>query len=581
MNFILYKEASFKKTPIGKIPKDWELAKLSDIAEDIYYGITAKAVENNTGLKMLRTTDIKDYTVDWDSLPFCEVTEKRGDIQRFLLKKEDLIIARAGTTGVSVLVEKDFENVVFGSYLIKVRLNRKVLPKFMRYFCQSHLYWDHITSSQAGSTLKNISLPVLKSLNIPLPSSIEEQQNIAEVLSVVDEAILKTNEIIGKTERLKKGLMQELLSKGLILGFMFDTDVFNAILNEHIDLERLPRNLKYYVTHTQYDEICSTQSEVRKRELLKIFEKVPNELVATEGAVYGVSRDGMAKFVSEADAKQYNEMLKRLKGLDEKIGKKKPFENQARDVLIVLTSIKNCLILVTKDKNLKMVTEEFNGQAITFEQFQKGEYKEFKGSEIGRIPKNWEVVKLGNVITYRKGIKPNVVFDRREPNTLPYLTADDVRAGIFTKWARESDKTIKVNKDDVILIWDGFYCGDAFIGLEGILSSTMIKIEPKSNLNGRFLFYILKTHFKELNTKISGMYLKHVNKSVFENLKLPLPPPQEQQKIAEILSIVDKKLEVERNEKAKLEKIKRGLMDLLLTGKVRVKVNYCASRIRL
>jgi len=46
----------------------------------------------------------------------------------------------------------------------------------------------------------------------------------------------------------------------------------------------------------------------------------------------------------------------------------------------------------------------------------------------------------------------------------------------------------------------------------------------------------------------------------------------EQQKIAEILSTVDKKLEIERNEKEKLERIKQALMDLLLTGKIRVRV---------
>jgi len=202
----------FKDTEIGKIPKEWEVVKLSDIAEDIYYGITAKAVENKTGLKMLRTTDIKDYTVDWGSLPFCEVTEKRGDIQRFLLKEGDLIIARAGSTGVSVLVETDFDDVIFGSYLIKIRLTKKVHPKFMRYFCQSRLYWDHITSSQAGSTLKNISLPVLKSLNIPLPSSIEEQQKIAKILSTVDKKleILKQEKV--KLERIKQWFMEELLT---------------------------------------------------------------------------------------------------------------------------------------------------------------------------------------------------------------------------------------------------------------------------------------------------------------------------------------------------------------------------------
>jgi type I restriction enzyme S subunit len=202
----------FKDTEIGKIPKDWELVKLSDIAEDIYYGITAKAVENKTGLKMLRTTDIKDYTVDWNSLPFCEVTEKRGDIQRFLLKKGDLIIARAGTTGVSVLVEKDFEDVIFGSYLIKVRLSSKVHPKFMHYFCQSRLYWDHITSSQAGSTLKNISLPVLRSLNVPLPSSIEEQQKIAEILFAIDKKLEIERKEKANLEKIKQGLMDLLLT---------------------------------------------------------------------------------------------------------------------------------------------------------------------------------------------------------------------------------------------------------------------------------------------------------------------------------------------------------------------------------
>jgi predicted nucleic acid-binding protein len=187
--------------------------------------------------------------------------------------------------------------------------------------------------------------------------------------SFKDEVIQGTDEVIAKTKHLKKGLIQELLAKGLILGFMFDTNVFDAILDGSINLEQFPRNLKYYVTHIQYDEICNIKNDVRRRELLKIMEKVPNEVIATEGAVYGISRYGMAKFMSDADAKQYDEMIRKLIEFDEKVGKKKPAENQARDVLIALTSIKNCLILVTEDKNLKKVTKEFIGQAITFEEF--------------------------------------------------------------------------------------------------------------------------------------------------------------------------------------------------------------------
>ena len=207
-----YKETEFQDTQIGKIPKDWKLVKLSNIVEDIYYGITAKAVEHKTGLKILRTTDIKDYNVDWDLLPFCEITEKRGNIQRFLLKKGDIIIARAGTTGVCVLVEKDFEDVIFGSYLIKIRLNKNVYPRFVYYFCQSHSYWNQITSGQAGSTIKNINIPLLKSLNVPLPSSVKEQTAITEILSTVDKAIELYRREKERLLRLKRGLMSVLLT---------------------------------------------------------------------------------------------------------------------------------------------------------------------------------------------------------------------------------------------------------------------------------------------------------------------------------------------------------------------------------
>jgi restriction endonuclease S subunit len=562
MSFILYKETNFKETPIGKIPREWEVKKLVEVINCVK-GRKPKKLHDRKASEMFLPYLTAEYMRGLEEPKWCNPQE---DQKLARVEEGDVIMIWDGSYAGHVFTGF---NGILASTMIKIVPNQKVNGKFLYYFLAKNFHVFRGTTT--GTGIPHVNKKVFDEFLVPIPS-LKEQQKIAEILSTVDEAIRKTNEIIAKTERLKKGLMQELLSKGLILGFMFDTNIFNAILNEYIDLERLQRSLKYYVTHIQYDEICSTQSEARKRELLKIIEKVPSEVIATEGVVCGVSKYGMAKFVSESDAKLYNEMLRRLKELDEKAGKKKPVENQARDVLIALTSIKNCLILITEDKNLKKVAEEFNGQAITFEQFQKGEYKEFKDSEIGRIPKNWEVVKLGDVVTYRKGVKPKVVFERREPDTLPYLTADDVRAGIFTKWAKESDKTIRVNKDDVILIWDGFYCGDSFIGLEGILSSTMIKIEPKPNLNGHFLFYILKTHFKELNTKISGMYLKHVNKSVFENLKLPLPPLQEQQKIAEILSTVDKKLQIERNEKAKLEKIKRGLMDLLLTGKIKVKV---------
>jgi len=209
-----YKETEFQETPIGKIPKQWNISRLEHLATAIYYGVTAKAVEHNTGLKMLRTTDIKDYKVDWDSLPYCEITSKVNDIKKYLLRKGDLIVARAGTVGVSVLVDRNFDNIVFGSYLIKVRPKENlVYPKFLHYYFQNKRYWKHIRKAQ-GSTLKNINLGILKFLLVPIPP-LEEQWGIAEVLSALDRAIEATGRLIGRLERLKRGLMQELLTRGI------------------------------------------------------------------------------------------------------------------------------------------------------------------------------------------------------------------------------------------------------------------------------------------------------------------------------------------------------------------------------
>ncbi|HIP32747.1 MAG TPA: restriction endonuclease subunit S, partial [Crocinitomicaceae bacterium] len=201
----------------------------------------------------------------------------------------------------------------------------------------------------------------------------------------------------------------------------------------------------------------------------------------------------------------------------------------------------------------------------------------FKDTEIGKIPEDWEVVRLGEVINYKKGKKPKKLFDIWKDTYLPYLTAEFFRTGRPDKFVDTSKETgIEiVNSDDIVLIWDGSNAGDVFRGLKGVLASTMVKIDVKdpNKVCKNFIYYFLKTKFSILNTQTTGSTIPHVSKTVFENLPIPLPPIPEQRKIAEILSTIDKKLEIERKEKEKLKRIKKGLMDVLLTGRVRVKLD--------
>ncbi|MHC1588462.1 MAG: restriction endonuclease subunit S, partial [Methermicoccaceae archaeon] len=135
-------------------------------------------------------------------------------------------------------------------------------------------------------------------------------------------------------------------------------------------------------------------------------------------------------------------------------------------------------------------------------------------------------------------------------------------------------KEILVGEGSIILLWDGSNAGEFFLGKRGVLSSTMVKLNFKRDIfDSLFLFYLLKSKEDFLKGQTKGTGIPHVDKNVLNSLILPLPPRPEQQKIAEILSTVDKKVELEHARKEHLERIKRGLMHELLTGKRRVVVN--------
>jgi len=200
---------------------------------------------------------------------------------------------------------------------------------------------------------------------------------------------------------------------------------------------------------------------------------------------------------------------------------------------------------------------------------------EFQETEIGEIPKDWNIERLGRLINYVKGKKPKKLYDQKiNENSLPYLTAEYMRGLETPKWCdpKEDSSMIKVNSDDVIMIWDGSYAGHVFTGFNGVLASTMIKITPKhNNLNKKFLYYYLTISSQRLRGTTIGTGVPHINKKIFEELYIPLPPLEEQKRIANILSMIDSGIDTSDRAIAKLKRIKRASLNDLLTGKIRVR----------
>ncbi|MGC9503739.1 restriction endonuclease subunit S [Baaleninema sp.] len=178
----------------------YKIVKLQDISESIDYGFTTAAKNLTEGSRLLRITDIQNDSVDWDSVPFCECSEK--DIEKYSLKYGDIVFARTGaTTGKSFLIRNCPDNSVFASYLIRVRPSKEIDPIFLSRFFQSSSYWHQITQNQTGTTQPGVNSTRLKSLKIPLPP-IAEQKRIAEILDKADAVRRKRQEAIRLTEEL-------------------------------------------------------------------------------------------------------------------------------------------------------------------------------------------------------------------------------------------------------------------------------------------------------------------------------------------------------------------------------------------
>ena len=202
----------YKKTDLGVIPEEWEIIKLGEFSEKIQYGYTQSSTTEAIGPKFLRITDIQNNSVNWENVPYCKCSDK--DYEKYKLIDNDLVFARTGaTTGKSFLI-KNPPKAIFASYLIKVTPSERLNPQFVYFFFQTPQYWKQIHSNISGSTLGGVNASKLSNLKILIPS-LPEQRTISSILSKIDERIERTTQIIEKTELLKKGLMQQLLTRGI------------------------------------------------------------------------------------------------------------------------------------------------------------------------------------------------------------------------------------------------------------------------------------------------------------------------------------------------------------------------------
>jgi len=212
--------------------------------------------------------------------------------------------------------------------------------------------------------------------------------------------------------------------------------------------------------------------------------------------------------------------------------------------------------------------------------------EQFKDSPMGRIPGEWQVRRLGEFGEFKNGLnkgKEDFGFGTKFVNIsdvyLPRLDTDNLGRMNATSSEVESYRlevgdilfdrsSVKLEGVGYPTVFEGadepvIFCGFIirFRMLESIARPIFLCEQMRDELFRNRMFQIA-TRSANVN----------VNQEQLSKLQVVLPPVQEQETIITILDIHNARIRAEEAELAKLRKVKRGLMDDLLTGKVRVKL---------
>ena len=240
-------------------------------------------------------------------------------------------------------------------------------------------------------------------------------------------------------------------------------------------------------------------------------------------------------------------------------------------------------ILSTADEAIQKVNEEIT---LT-EKLKKGlmqtlltkgiGHTKFKMTEIGEIPEEWKLVEIGDnkVSELIMGQSPPSSSYNTSGKGIPFLQGNADFGQIYPTPRIYCTKPLKVAEKGDILLSVRAPVGELNIAaFKCVIGRGLAAIRCKDNKTDcKYLYYYLKYSVNRLRSMSTGSTFKAVGKDILSHFEICLPDYEEQQKIAEILTTVDYKLELLRNKKTYLERIKKGLMNDLLTGKVRVNIN--------
>ena len=267
-----------------------------------------------------------------------------------------------------------------------------------------------------------------------------------------------------------------------------------------------------------------------------------------------------------------------------------PLEEQ-KAIADILSTVQNAIektekvINATKQLKKSMMKHLFTYGAVAVDKIDKVKLKE---SEIGLIPEHWEVVRLGEVVDLDRGISWRKFEEGNKDNGHLIISIPNIKDGYIDFNSKYNHYLIKhIPKNKQIQLNDILFVGSSGsienvgrnvfienlpfegIGFASFVFRARVKVDT---IIPKFLYFMANSHwfnYKDYVRRSSdGKY--NFQLTEFKPIKIPLPPLDEPQKIANILKTIDQKIQAEEKKKQALQNLFKTLLQQLMTGKIRV-----------
>ena len=168
---------------------------------------------SDSGIRLLRCSNIKRGVTNWDEDLIQYWSELTPDLRQYVLDDGDIVVAMDGSLvgrSFAQLSKLDLPALLL-QRVARIRSD-KIDTSYLKEWICSVFFTEHCDSIKTVTAIPHISPEDIRNFKIKIPATKEEQRAIAQVLSDIDTEITALEKRRAKTQAIKQGMMQELLT---------------------------------------------------------------------------------------------------------------------------------------------------------------------------------------------------------------------------------------------------------------------------------------------------------------------------------------------------------------------------------